>query len=838
MSRMWSKELRSALKKHWETAKQDKDKFRLLVEADPLFKGKSWSACRQMAERLKMYKRGKLSRRYLFSQLTEQQRAKLKELLAGSEVPWAEILKEFPSFTKGQLRNFASNYGIKIQKEVGKTTKEDKKRKSLEQLKAQLEKQQRSWPDPEVIQMTEEAWNYPGVRRGYISRVDYKGPGYRSGIAILDLHKAAEQGCRFNVLDGGLVSKPYVRYELSKRLRGCGSNLKDAIVEHFIDEAAKELASVLPKIQKPKSIWRDPQKPEYTRLYIIPSPIYDGPFSQEYNCAYGEEIARRLAELRREDIRLYNSGNDRVEVKGVNEIDGVINPSRNRIPGRYYSQAAEKEIEDQVGQSDDDFPSQRLVGCFAASVLKPNGEKMTPYATIPASSRLVATTVGENQEGMLIVESRPWDEQILKLFSFWNFKDIIHRERQLVTGIKDGASQIHRDIVEMIKLKKARTVGLLADDLNINREVIEEAIKFLEEKKGSSRKTWPGLHYDPTSQRYDFYFDWFQERLRYALPTEKFVLDSFLFFGCLHAGYTTTDYEHFVTKYPKILFDFDIRNLVGLGDFIAGLAHQLMHRGEIIGAMNNTDMEIFAAELIATVMLETFKMRLERDLAIWVKEKGRTPNVGEAMEICRRALAKFVYIIGNHDDWQMRDGNTPLITFRDKLGQILVREIEKSVVAAGLPIFDFRKFVDEKLFIPPEQRPIYLLPSGLELGMRHPGMARAETTSLRAQKALDTLGTQIVAIANFHVTCVVHKWRPDLGQCVAVQAPTQVIHTPFEGSKLKKLDFGPMYLKVYSHEKRIYRTDLAYFNKPILQVPLVKWTDVDALKTRFKLYRA
>jgi len=106
---------------------------------------------------------------------------------------------------------------------------------------------------------------------------------------------------------------------------------------------------------------------------------------------------------------------------------------------------------------------------------------------------------------------------------------------------------------------------------------------------------------------------------------------------------------------------------------------------------------------------------------------------------------------------------------------------------------------------------------------------------------LGSAPTSIILVDHYNKSRVrsknVHKWRPDLGQCVAVQAPTQVIHTPFEGSKLKKLDFGPMYLKVYSHEKRIYRTDLAYFNKPILQVPLVKWTDVDALKTRFKLYR-
>jgi len=138
----------------------------------------------------------------------------------------------------------------------------------------------------------------------------------------------------------------------------------------------------------------------------------------------------------------------------------------------------------------------------------------------------------------------------------------------------------------------------------------------------------------------------------------------------------------------------------------------------------------------------------------------------------------------------------------------------------------------------PDFEQIYRLASGLTLGCRHPGMARADTTSLRAQKALDALGTQIVGIANFHVATTVRKWRPDLGQCVAVQAATQVIYTPFEGSKMKKLDFGPIFLRVLSKDGRIYMDETAYFNKPMLKEPFKKSIDVDQLKDSLGLLRA
>lgn len=748
----------------------------------------------------------------------------------------------------GEIKNWAAvslhMSGLSAEKKLswggGDDLREKNKEDDIEQMKIFLRKEERSWPEPEVLEISEEAWHRPGARRGYMSRFDYKGPGYRSGIILEECRKLVDEGDHFFGVVAGIVNKDYIRKELKRRLKGLKSEEKGSVIEHFIVESAKELASVIPKIKKPANVWIDPNKPEFVRFYISTSPIYDGPKSDFYESTYGEEIARRLQALRQDDIRLENEGSARLDIKGADEIDWIISPTKHRLPTKYYSGAAEREIEDKSGQSDQLLPDLWVVGTSASAIHKtggskkmPNmGEKDRPYITVPASCRLEASTVAENQEGIVTVNSID-DKHFVR---FWNFKDLIHKEKQFITGIKDGASELHKKIVNVIKEHGAMTVGLLSDKIGVDRQTIEEAVKFLEEPKMSARKTWPGIFYNPKSQRYDFHLDWLQERLKHCLPKE-YVEDVFLFFGCLHAGYTTTDYEHFVKEYPGIITKYKVRTLVGLGDFIAGLRHSLMHRGEIIGALNNTDQEIFAAELIGTIIFVAFKKQFEAAL---LKFAGRKPSKDElkAMIADPLILANFIYIDGNHDGWQLQEGTTPLVTFRDKLKIILVRETNGLISARDLPTIDVDSLVDKKLIHLPDFMPVHKLGSGLTLGCRHPGMARADTTSLRAQKALDALGTQVVGIANFHVATTVRKWRPDLGQCVAIQAPTQVIYTPFEGSKMKKLDFGPVFCRILSNSGRIYMDETAYFSKPLLEAPLPKWIDVDKLKESLGLLRA
>ncbi len=731
------------------------------------------------------------------------------------------------------IYNIYGRAGISLPKPqaASKNSKIKAKEEEAAKFVAQLKKEERAWPEPEILEVSEEAWHRPGTRRGYTSRWDYKGPGYRSGIILQDCQKFVEEGNHFNGVIGGLVNKDYIKKELRRRFKSVKPDLRYNVTEHFLTESAKELASVIPKIKKPASVWTDKSKPEFVRFYISTSPIYDGPYSERYESTYGEEIARRLQTLRPDDFRLENEGSARFEIKGVNEIDWAISPTKHRLPSQYHSAAAEREIRDKTGQSDQPFPDLWVVGTPASAIHKTSGEKERPYITLPASCRLEATTVAENQEGVAVVESVNGN----RLVRFWNFKDLIHREKRFITGIKEGASELHKKIVDVIKDQGAMTVGLLSDKLGVDRQTIEREIKYLEEPKMSVRKTWPGLHYNQKSQRYDFHPDWLQEKLRYSLPKE-YSEDTLLLFGCLHAGYTTTDYQHFVSKYPEIILNQKVRTLVGLGDFIAGLVHFMMHRGEIIGALNNTDQEIFAAELVATIIFKPFKKRFEYILSKFTNTK---PTGEELKSIITDplVLVDFLYIKGNHDDWQLREGTTPLVTFRDKLIGILYREMSAFFVAHNLPAIDFYGLIEKKVIELPDFNPVCTLPSGLTFGARHPGMARADTTSLRAQKALEALGTQIVGIANFHVATTVRVWRPDLGQCVAAQAATQVIYTPFEGSKMKRLDFGPILLRVLSNGGRIYMDETAYFNKPMLKEPYSKSIDVDKLKESLGLLR-
>src|SRR3989344_4169911 len=135
---------------------------------------------------------------------------------------------------------------------------------------------------------------------------------------------------------------------------------------------------------------------------------------------------------------------------------------------------------------------------------------------------------------------------------------------------------------------------------------------------------------------------------------------------------------------------------------------------------------------------------------------------------------------GNHDLWQEREGTIALEVFHDKLTSLLARHIGKTLVEKALPAVDIFDIIAQKITRFQDYAAVYRLPSGLDLEMYHPHMARAKTTSLRAQETLDVSKCQIVGIGNFHTATVVNKWYPDRGQCAAVQAGTLLIYSRFE----------------------------------------------------------
>ncbi len=118
----WPKKLERKLKEHWLKAKGDRDKFQELVLADDvLIKEKEWDACNRKARRMGFFKKAKMSKRYVFSQLDKEQLEELKKMLADNNIGFKEIIQKCSEFnltvTEQQLRNFARSCDIKINKE-------------------------------------------------------------------------------------------------------------------------------------------------------------------------------------------------------------------------------------------------------------------------------------------------------------------------------------------------------------------------------------------------------------------------------------------------------------------------------------------------------------------------------------------------------------------------------------------------------------------------------------------------------------------------------------------------------------------------------------------------
>lgn len=683
---------------------------------------------------------------------------------------------------------------------------------------------------PVVWDIDKEAFERPGHRIGFLSGIDYKSEGFRAGLIKVGFDLFRQEGTHFNVLNGGLVSKQYIATKIKEKTEGVRREFRDAVINNILNEAAQELSSIIPKIKKPSPAGDG----SYVRLYIMTSLQYDG--------EYGGEIARRLQALRPDDIRYYkHGGGHRIEVKQrgkeKNKVVWTVNPKKSRLPSKYHSTAAEREIDDKRGQTTKDYPDLWVAGVFASSIHKPDGERGEAYITLQALRRLEEVHVAENQIGVTVVEyTSDEDEDDDRFVRAWDLKDAVANELMNITGIKSGANEIHRNIVNDLKISRPTTIGLLSDKLGIDRKTIEEEIKFLVEPEKTTRKTWPGLFEDKASQRYDFHLDWLQDELTYPrFDAESFLEDKMLFFSCPHVGYVTTDYQYMVEEMPRRILKHDIEILVGLGDFIAGLHHEYLKTGEVFGNLNNTEQEKFAAEIMGTVLMKVFDKRFEAKLKACKKKKITREKTEEFV---KNSLPLFIFIPGNHDLWQLREGSTPLEIFEDKLKGLLIRYISAILARKGLPAVDIFSIVNRKILKFHDYEAVFTLPSGLKLEMVHPHMARAKTTSLRAQEALDVSESQIIGIGNFHTAIVMNKWYPDRGQTIVVQAGAIVTYTTFEKRKLKKIDFGTIYLRTLSKNKRIVMTETAYFDKPCLYGSIPKWTNLDQLKEELNILSA
>ncbi len=738
------------------------------------------------------------------------------------------------------VHNFARQIGCDMKKRKETALKRKPKKEEKPPVLVR-----RRWPDQQVLEITKEAWERPGVRVGALSRFDWKEKGARAGLILRAFEICVARGCHYNVLNGGLVSRKYVEKRIKEEREKCSTAqwrvYKKEIEEYVLQELANELNSIIPYIRKPL-VQDKADQVEFVRLYIMPSRIIDGKY-------YGRSVARLLQQMR-PDIRLEKQGGAWTRLKGVGATEderrigqfvGWLNPKKHRLPGQYASTAIDKEVQEEEAGAER-HPTIQVVGGFGVSTSKPGGgEKKRPRISLPVLHVPLPREEGEpslalNQVGVRIIESGLDGES--RLIQTWSLRDLTRDERLFVTGIKDGATDLHRAIVEAIKKDPERQglhPGVLAEMLEVDREKIEKEIQFLVEAHALKRTTWPGLYRHRESGHYNFHLDWFQERLRYPWPYDKDYYElRRLLFGCLHAGYNTTDYEFVRHRLPEIIFSKRVKIVELIGDITAGLKHHLIHRGQIIGSLNYTEQEIFAAELLGTVHVDVFKKYFEE----FSLGKGGKPSVEELEMTIRESLVLFNYIVGNHEEWQKENGHTPGVTFRDKLIGILNRAIGRYLDEQGFFTPRLEDIIRSKTIELPEYEAIYSFPDGTCTELLHPRMGRTKTTSIRMEEAFDFSHCQRVDTANYHTSFMQEKWDSDIGQRIGVQAGAMTPLTYFEHGKLKRIDFGPVYVGDRCKNGRIFMSEHEFFNKPILQRPISKDTDINRLKEKLNLLRA
>lgn len=653
-----------------------------------------------------------------------------------------------------------------------------------------------------------------GAKIGFISRIDYGSDGFRKAAIVESFNRFKSEGTHFNVLVGGLVAGKALAEEMKAFVKAKSASLRPAdragrkavFEDQFLRQCARELAKSIPVLTGP-----NPERPGQAapiKLYIVPSPAFDGEI--------GERVAFMLGELRRDDIIVEKSGSARLVVKYVNKLIWVLTPVKGVwMRGDYYSTPVERVIKDKIKQTSQGSPDLYVVGCFGASIHKPKGELKYQYVSVPVCHRLEETRVAENQVGLSVLEYPPDGGPYQ--YRVYNLKDLVHQELSFIVP-PERSTSVQKKIIERIKVRGSASSGVIGADLGLAREVVERELKSLMRKKTFRRagENWPGIYYQESSRRYYFDLNEVKNKLRYAPQPGPFQEDRIVSFACLHAGSVETDYEYFLNTVPEFILRHDAQVLIGAGDITEGTEHSLMMKQEIIDGANNSAQEEAAATMVARVILKVFAERFNRAMGETDKAKLSQDKLAE---IVRSSLLTFNYIPGNHDLWVTKYGFDPLKLFHANLLVFLTEGVGRLLGSHNLSCQTLNNLVQEKVL----SQNLMVLGSGLKLSVQHPHMARAKTTSIRPQEMLEfgkRLGATVVVGANFHVSELVDEWDMDLGQTVCMQIGTIKHGSNFERNKMKTVDQGVGYLRVVSKDGRILLTESVFDGAKVAKDPI------------------
>lgn len=630
----------------------------------------------------------------------------------------------------------------------------------------------------------------PKLKIGFLSCINYGNQGYREGLLHLAKRKFEQEGVSIIVLDGGLIDFKTLNTMLRRKLHGLKNSAKDQARMEFIYQAASDLSLVIPMIPK-------------VNVFIVTSPAYDGHL--------GQEIAQELLSMRK-DIRLYKPGNDRMHLKQVGQILGIYATKKQSWRSDYYDTPVLRALKDEVKRTTRGLGDTNVVGCLASSVHHPGDSSpiLQPYATLPAIYKIDETRTSENQIGIRILTFTKDNAQEAS-WKTYNFKDLVSEEWAFVKA-PPKSSKIQQTIIATIRKRGPLTCGQLAGFMDCSESNIQRSLNGLIKRRMS--KYWPGLFHDKSSNRYEFRMEWFQKKLRYDQPTTTHV-NRFLGFACLHAACKHTDMRYFRDEVPKIIVENDIGYLLGVGDFIEGLKHNLLLRGEVYGsrehASNYDWQESLAAYLCGSVIVKVFKHRFTVNFEA---NKSKALNIQALTEMVKSSFIKFLFIPGNHCEWTTEQGFSALSIFTRDLEKFIIMESGKYLNELGIFIPELEKIVKENLVMLNEGEYYNLNDSGLKTALLHPKMGRAITLSIRLQGMLAMAkNAHIVFGGNFHTAENMEEWMYKLGQRICMLFGTLKTGSGFERGKLKTVDHGVGMLTVESANGRIQTSESTFFGK-------------------------
>lgn len=628
------------------------------------------------------------------------------------------------------------------------------------------------------------------LKIGLMSRLDYGGSDYRIGLWKLAANIFKQENVNYVVLAGGLVDFKALDAKLKALLKAAKKDEKETAKQNFFRKVATFLKDNLPVM-------------EGIKIYMITSPAYDG--------YIGEEVARVLTEMR-SDILLYRPGGDRLELKQLNKILGVYAPKKGAwMRGDFYDTPVLRVLKDEVRRSTRGIGDVNLVGCLGSAIFQPgdSSDIGRPYLTVPALCKISESKTGvDNQVGVAVLDFRTASPKEVTT-TVYNFKDLLSDEWFFVET-PEGIPKVQKDVVDTLRKRGPLTVGSLHDHTGHDRQAVAEALTALMQMPATA--VWSGIVQDKDDKRYYLNLEWFRDRMNYKLPKEEKV-DSFSAFACMHGGCKHSDMLYMRDALPELILKNEVDTLVGVGDFIEGLKHDLLLLGEISTGskhvLNYSKQEKLSAYLVGSAIFKVFKVRMDGLL----KENGK-PKIGEKRlaEMVKRALIKFVYIPGNHCGWVHPLGFDPLGTFRSELRAFLSYQVAKHLEGHDLCVHDLNEILQDRLVELDPNEP-YQVNSGLVIALLHPSMSRTKTTSIRPQEMLqkaEKVKSTIVFGGNFHVGEVVHHWSFEYGQRVCLQLGTLKVKSGFEETKLKTVDFGVGFLKVWSKDGRILRTESGF----------------------------